>query len=424
MLQCSSDVFFKQASALHRKGFTIDDTTLQYCPQRIPELWPNSEAPASSLRLFRSWNKGWKSRDRQIAWRSFAQVLHRNGIKVLIAAPVTCDAKDDELNWRWTKEFMTIIGPDNVMGVAVGNELELLFKDAPENCIRELWDGRFWSIFQRRVADIDAMGFEHTPVTSVFTGGILYTGFPFQSNGDADVNGFLTNATKKYGRRYTFTFNIYPYLDPNLHMDPGSNHTCNEAMQKALCWKPGCLAITTMVRARRRMSALTGREDDRFWIGEIGWSSPVADTLASQMRNCPAFSSVEALSTFYGGFLRWDLSIGREEGKVLRPPDHVFYFTLRDALNFGQQEHFGLMTTCESSDCKIFSANWTSPTVVYAITVDWLQESLFGIFILLLMITWCIFCIVRCGCVKTGRGRIEDAKDNMSDSSSTRSSIE
>lgn len=416
MLQCRADVFFKETRALERKGFTIDDTTLQYCPLRIPELWPNSEAPAASLRLFRSWNSGWKNAHREVAWDNFAKVIRGNGIKVLVACPVTCDVKDDDQNWRWTKDLIRKIGPEAVMGFAVGNELELLYKDAPEQCVQELWDGRFWRVFQQRVADIDRMGLGHIPVTSVFTGGIAYSGYPFMDNEDAHVNGFLVNATKKYGDRYTFTFNIYPYLDPNLKLDPGSDSECTQAMRTALCWEPGCLAINTMVRARQRMEALTGKPDARFWIGEIGWSSPVADTLATQMRKCKAFSSVEAMSTFYGGFLRWDLSIGSDAGPPVKPPDHVFYFTLRDALNFGQQEHFGLMTTCELMDCKVISANWTSPVVVYHIGMGWGKQAMAALAVFLFVVSICVFVIVRAWAA-TGREDAVDDKDTQSESS-------
>lgn len=439
MLQCASDVFFKEVRALEKKGFTIDDTTLQYCPSLIPELWPNSKAPAASLRLFRSWNDGWAKNQRLVTWSLFKQVVENNGIKVLMATPVTCDKKDDEQNWQWTKEFMQLIGPDNIMGFAIGNELELLFQEAPENCVNELWDKqRLWKVFQKRVAEIDAMGFGHIPVTTVFTAKVLYTGYPFSNTEDARVKDFLANATSKYGRRYAFTFNIYPYLDPELQMDPGGNGTCNQAMNHVLCWnRPDCAAPNTMRRARRRMEALTGRPDYTFWIGEIGWSSPVADTLSTAMRQCKAFSSVEALSTFYGGFLRWDLSLGSEAGKVVRPPDHVFYFTLRDAMNFGQQEHFGLLTTCEDPDCKVISANWTSPTVVYSIGPAWLNQAMSAVFVFIVVLSVGVWAIVRPGCLphqkRESREWMElqpqaivgaSSRGSMSDSESSHSSLD
>jgi len=407
MLQCNSDVFFEEARAIDRKGITIDDTTLQFCPLKIPELWPNSQAPIVSMRLFRAWNAGWSRNYRRDAWDAIAKFIVENGMKVLMATPITCDKVDDEKSWQWTKEFMRKIGPSNVMGFSVGNELELLYSQdsAPQNCIREMWDGGgFWMTFQKRVKEIDDMGFSAIPVTSVFTAGILYQGYPFVNNpGQALVSDFLANATEKYVRRYAFTFNIYPYFDPDLQLDLGSNHSCNEAKKKALCWERGCLAHESMTKARRHMKALTKRDDDLFWIGEIGWSAPKTDALNTHMAACPSFSSVEAVSTFYSGFLRWDLSLEGYKG-----PDHVFYFTLRDAMNFGHQEHFGMMTTCESFDCKILSANWTSPQVVYSVGPKWLQKE-FGLFgLVLLLITFVVWVITAFGCMNKRSAREKD----------------
>merc|ERR1712039_463659 len=35
------------------------------------------------------------------------------------------------------------------------------------------------------------------------------------------------------------------------------------------------------------------------------------------------------------------------------PPDHMFFFSLRDSLNFGEAEHFGVMEDCLGSLCKL-----------------------------------------------------------------------
>eukprot|EP00913_Durusdinium_trenchii_P032787 g30692.t1 len=63
---------------------------------------------------------------------------------------------------------------------------------------------------------------------------------------------------------------------------------------------------------------------------------------------CPR--SLMTFEKFYQGFLDWDLVLSG-----VRSPDHIFYFTLRDALNFGVQEFFGLLSSCESLGCKIAS---------------------------------------------------------------------
>lgn len=418
MLQCSSDVFFEQARALDRKGFTIDDTTFQYCPLKIPELWPNSQAPAMSVRVFQAWNKGWSRDQRPHAWNSFQKVVELNAMKVLMATPITCNATDDEVSWRWTKKLLEKLGPENVMGFAVGNELELLFSQKPQQCVLDLWDGgRLWRTFQQRVAEIDKMGFGNVPVTSVFTGGVVYQGFPFTNiPGQALVGDFLKNATEKYGKRFAFTFNIYPYFDHNLQMDPENNATCFGAIKRATCWEgEECLAVEAMMRIRRRMQALTNRPDDTFWVGEIGWSAPVTVNLDSAMRGCDDFSSLATLSAFYGGFLRWDLTLPNG----VRSPDHVFYFTLRDALNFGLQEHFGLLKTCESRDCKVVTGNWTTRQVMNEVTPAHMGIYMGCILTALLLLALGTWLTVRAGWLPNdateGWDEKSDDKDELDD---------
>ncbi|CAK8994515.1 unnamed protein product [Durusdinium trenchii] len=289
-----------------------------------------------------------------------------------------------------------MIGPEHVMGLAIGNELELLYLHGiRSSCIHELWEGgRLWRIFTRRVAEFDEMGFKDIPVTSVFTAAIL-DGHPFMEvRGKALVNSFLRQAAWKYRARYAFTFNVYPYFDPNLHMNPGSQDNCSHAMQRAICWDgPQCLGLAIMMAARQKMQLLTGRSDDLFWIGEIGWSSPRADALHTDMRGCQEFSSLMTFEKFYQGFLDWDLVLSG-----VRSPDHIFYFTLRDALNFGVQEFFGLLSSCESLGCKIASQDFTAEQCAlqksWSLTWrSWGFISL-GLLVVLAMALTCIY--VRC----------------------------
>ena len=79
---------------------------------------------------------------------------HCRGVKVLVGTPVTCLKGDDEKTWGsslgkdsnnfsifqeldfffksgWTKEFLAMVGPKHVMGLAIGNELELLHNHVP-----------------------------------------------------------------------------------------------------------------------------------------------------------------------------------------------------------------------------------------------------------------------------------------------------
>ncbi|CAJ1437626.1 unnamed protein product [Effrenium voratum] len=360
MLGCCSASRRLASETMSRKGLTVDDTTLQYCAGRIPQTWPNFQAPLGSLRIFQAWNTAWPEEGREASWKGLAGFARANGVKILVGTPVTCEPAQDEKTWGWTKEFLRLLDPSHVMGLAIGNELELLYDHADQSCIKELWEGkRLWKIFQQRVAEFDEMGFKEIPVTSVFTAAIL-SGNPFTDvPGQALVNTFLRQALWKYKRRYAFTFNVYPYFDPNLHMNAGSSSDCSEAMARAVCWEgPQCLANAIMVAARHKMQQLTGRSEDLFWIGEIGWSSPRAQALHTDMRSCGAFSSLSTFEKFYSGFLKWDLTL---PGGV-RGPDHVFYFTLRDALNFGVQEFFGLLLSCESLGCKIATGDFRAET--------------------------------------------------------------
>ncbi|OLP93981.1 BTB and MATH domain-containing protein 40 [Symbiodinium microadriaticum] len=354
---CDAQAGSRRLSPLHmgKKGVTIDDTTLQWCAGRIPQIWPNlQDTPVGSLRIFQTWSTQWHSEGRRAAWTDLVDYAKANGIKILVGTPVTCIEADDDTAWSWTKELVSMLGTEHVMGLAVGNELELLYQNADSECIQQLWSGgRLWKTFQSRVTEFDNMGFSSVPVTSVFTASVL-TGsavVPFtEKPSEALVNTFLRNAVRKYGKRYAFTFNVYPYFDPNIHLNPGTVDKCNLDLPRVICWdKPTCLGPNIMASARKQMHYLTNRWDDLFWIGEIGWSSPKSSNLGTKMADCPQFSSLNTFQTFYNGFLEWDLTL---PGGV-PAPDHIFYFTLRDSLNFGKQEHFGLLTSCYSLGCKI-----------------------------------------------------------------------
>jgi len=107
-------------------------------------------------------------------------------------------------------------------------------------------------------------------------------------------------------------------------------------------------------QARMKMQELTGRSADTLWVGETGWSSPRAASLTTPMQDCPAWSSEQTYRDFYQGFLKWDFNIGGG----MRSPDHAFWFTMRDSINFGAGEHFGLVATCDDPACKVKSAGF------------------------------------------------------------------
>jgi hypothetical protein len=199
---------------------------------------------------------------------------------------------------------------------------------------------------------------EHVPVTSVFTGAALAgdntATKPFMEEpGKALVTTFLRNATKAYGWRYVFTWNMYPYFDPNLALDAGSETTCNDALSFASCWGPECSVPEILAYARYLEELLTGHKNHTMWVGETGWSFPRAVTLNTAMKSCEEWSSMETFQSFYEGFLKWDLTIDADG--IWPPAAAAFWFTIRDSVQFGYAERFGLIGSCAAPECKLSS---------------------------------------------------------------------
>eukprot|EP00440_Ansanella_granifera_P012644 gb/GFBE01013739.1/.p1 GENE.gb/GFBE01013739.1/~~gb/GFBE01013739.1/.p1 ORF type:complete len:907 (+),score=157.69 gb/GFBE01013739.1/:1-2721(+) len=349
---CRTDLDYGSVAAVTAKGIAVDDSSLRWCPGQFPKLWPNTGHAMTSLRLFKAWSPEWPEDNRPMAFEKLKEFVVANNAKVLVGTPVSCSESDDDVMWAWTKELLHALGPQHVMGLAIGNELEILqFKDSiPATCVKRIWDGGyFWQRFEQTVSDLDQMGFQSVPITSVFTGYAMVGSPFFEEPGKGLVNSFLKNATAKFGRRFVWTWNLYPYFDPNLHPDKGTEDQCNDALAHTSCWHTECNVPITLRLARNKMHELTGNHDDTLWLGETGWSTPMSDSLKTRMKPCEAWSSRDTFENFYKGFLSWDLEIGGG----MRPPDHAFWFTLRDSINFGSWEHFGLIEACNEPRCKL-----------------------------------------------------------------------
>lgn len=361
---CHSDINLGSVTAAAQKGLAVDDDTFRWCPGQIPQLWPNADAPLTSLRLFKAWDDEWDVNVRHTAWTNLREHLVANGGRVLMGVPVTCDEAADDRHWAWTKELLEFLGPDRIMGLAIGNELELLrTKDpdmVPPECVQSIWEqGRFWARFQSVVSEFDTLGFGHLPVTSVFTG-VALAGNPFQEEPGARTQSFLTNATRVYGDRFVFSINYYPFWDPNAWFDAGTSDQCSESIAWATSFESGGSVPGSLRVTRSKMQQLTGPDsNNQLWIGETGWSQPAPENFdtASQMSRCPAWASQTTFQRYYRDFLAWDLSIG--EGA--RAPEHVFYFSLRDSWNFGKREGFGIIEGCNALACKIRSEDYQEP---------------------------------------------------------------
>eukprot|EP00930_Biecheleria_cincta_P018264 TRINITY_DN14285_c0_g2_i1.p1 TRINITY_DN14285_c0_g2~~TRINITY_DN14285_c0_g2_i1.p1 ORF type:complete len:665 (+),score=107.20 TRINITY_DN14285_c0_g2_i1:47-2041(+) len=369
MFRCQSDYSYGPVAVSAKKGLAVDDTTYRWCSEAIPGNWPNAMEPVTSIRLFRAWDASWQD-DRLQAYDNLKKFVASNGAKVLLGVSVTCSAEADALEWGWAKELLQLLGHDHVMGIAIGNEVELLFskgeKLVPTGCVEGLWDnGGFWNRFTELVSEFDRLGFQDVPITTVF-GGLALAGNDargeefFEQPGKALVNSFFLNATQRYGTRYAWTWNVYPYFDPFVKLDEGTTDRCEGARHNSLCWDVSCNAPASMAYYRKKMSRLTGRDDDIMWVGETGWNSLGAPN--TEMKKCKNWGSMDSLDRYYANFLKWEVTV-----RGVRPPDHVFYFSIRDSLNFGGEEHFGLIEQCSLNHCKLHSSEFEVPEPVLPI---------------------------------------------------------
>lgn len=356
----------------------MDDTTYSQCAWEVPSLWPNTQEKITSLRLFAPWKHEWDESQRLPAWDSLKFFVEKNNAKILLGSEITCHKEKDAVVWDWTVELIKKLGTHRIMGLAIGNEMDLLHfhqndRDAdgqktivPPGCIKRLWDdGEFTDTFINRIRALDASldGFRNVPVTTVFSAYIYGgTGGNQFREEDGHVRGetFYKRAIEAFGTRFAFSFNIYPYFGSNNHLDPGKD-TCVAALNGKLCFDKGCESADTAAYGKWKMRELIKKKLARsdwkqfkLWMGESGWSTPVSTTTQQEMKKCVAWNSRETFQKIYDNWLKWDLSAYKYELYAEdRKVDHAFYFTMRDAFNFGAQEHFGLISKCGESRCKL-----------------------------------------------------------------------
>merc|ERR1712083_959353 len=87
-----------------------------------------------------------------------------------------------------TRQFLQMLGPKRVMGVAIGNEMELYYqkKNINKSCVvgahPDLWSKSNTSYHKKMqliAADLDEDGMSDTKLTAVF-GGAIKSGSPFE----------------------------------------------------------------------------------------------------------------------------------------------------------------------------------------------------------------------------------------------------
>eukprot|EP00931_Biecheleriopsis_adriatica_P076586 TRINITY_DN5027_c0_g1_i1.p1 TRINITY_DN5027_c0_g1~~TRINITY_DN5027_c0_g1_i1.p1 ORF type:complete len:547 (+),score=89.24 TRINITY_DN5027_c0_g1_i1:45-1643(+) len=352
---CKTDLNLGPVMHGAKKGMAIDDTTFSQCPSDATVNWPNAKQNISSIRLFKAWDPYWFSKytlDRLTIWKELREYVWKNNVKILFGTQITCNETADDNDWSYVRELMLYIGSKYAMGLAVGNEVELIHTKAnmSKKCADRIFSGGYFArkVYQR-AADLNSMpGLSNLPLTSVM-GGYVLAGDPFINTKECGVLSFHQKMNAHFGKRWVYTWNVYPYFDPRIAMDDGPYHTCSKALMSAVNFAPQSLLPTMLKVLRQRTAKVTGRKDDITWLGETGWSWPQASTLNTNMAACKSFSTQEAMSLYYQGFLEWDLSLGWE----VPPIDHAFFFTMRDAVNFNVRENFGLVEGCENTHCKL-----------------------------------------------------------------------
>jgi hypothetical protein len=348
----------------HRKGLAMDDTTWDSCPGSIPTSWPatSSSNKVTNVRIFRSASK------LKTGIHSLRQFLVHNSGKALLGTPITCNQEDDDAEWDTTVESLGILGPERVLGVAIGNELDLL-PIHPNNCskVGGVW-GYFMKNLQRRVNDLKYVHggiFANVSVTTVMAGSVLkcgdYACTPGKMTlipGFQDVLKFIYTVLPP--ERFVLSINYYPYFQPCPPL--GDDHTqaalsCDGWFHLASCVDDvKCVVRQSLIATRLAVQSLVGEKGRnlRIWVGELGWSNPSSSTLNPGACNanssglprvmCPSWSSPANLAAAYSGFLKWDLSVG----PGFAPVEMAFWFSIRDSVNFGAHEHFGLCGSAEA----------------------------------------------------------------------------
>jgi len=351
---CQSDLMINASSLrnMSQKGLAVDDDTLFGCTDKIPETWPNTAEPIQYFRLFKASRPTDSDKKAADVRAAFVAHVKRHKVKVLVGTQISCEPDEDEADWQRVKRLLKDLGRDHVLGLAVGNEIDQLphHSDVNQSCLDYIWDGYLINQTYRMAKEArDIVGEPNLPVTSVFTGEVIWSGADTKRLRVREYfKNVLGGGHLPALNSFVFTMNYYPYFDPSNKMDADGKH-CHAAVAKSKCFdSASCLTILNIVQTRTYLQAFNGTENARLWIGELGWSSPKPDGFASPVAECDEFDGYPMLYDYYRNYLAWDLT---HPGGL--EPEVVFYFTMRDSNNFGHPEHFGLIETCKDSACKL-----------------------------------------------------------------------
>jgi hypothetical protein len=333
------------------KGMCLDDTTFGDCPSKVLVKWPHTDQPIKILRMFKPCKQGLNCDDknRHASWQSISKFAAANNVKFLMGYDITdpCDPAKDDQQWSWILDFLQMIGKEQIIALAFGNELDIA---DTKDCSQKFWEEGYLNLIKSRAADLEKHGFGDLKLSAVFTMSVTDNSRdkskPFIDGPDGGklvkANTFLTKAFQAYGKsRWIWSFNVYPYW---------SSGDCNPYFLNATRRLDEMVADVGVLR--ERIGLISGNSDDTLFMTETGWSSAAPRPSGDA---CPGkkYSSLENLKAYYSHFLSWDLRLPNG----LKPPDLSFFFTIRDTA----PEHFGLVAKCSDDACKLQNtmAGWT-----------------------------------------------------------------
>lgn len=210
--ECESKSTFGSVVNNEQKGIALDDTTFQNCAHQLPRYWPGAKENVLTVRLFKVWGmtapikfKG----NMMKAWKGLKGFAKNNNAKFLLGVSVTCNKQEDEAEWKAGRDFIRYVGAEHIMGIAVGNEIDLQVGGGW--CKSNLWNrGEYTKILHKRVKEFHRVdpALKNLPITAVLSMNSLNKG--------KSVERFLQDAWETYGSQFVFSINIYPQFSGGL----------------------------------------------------------------------------------------------------------------------------------------------------------------------------------------------------------------
>lgn len=298
------------------KGINLDDDTANLTPPVdekqiiFPQNWLTTNKPISSFRTFH-YNLNTPN---WIKWGV------ENNLEVMIG--ITLENYEVELN-NLSNDYLSdsILKSKydiNIIAIAIGNE---------KSDITQMNKGM---LYAKTLISSGKLP-KNAKVTTVLT------------NGNSEWFISTTKPNEKYTPMNTiFTqnfFELYPNMDIicfNLY-DGYSLINPDVSIEVKLSWTNPSVTLNGFGAVRFALDAAS-KTQKPFWCTEIGWESDFSKKDPNNKNG-----SLPNLRKFYSNFLLFNMDSNftpEASTRSVKPPDRIFYFTIRDANN----ETFGLYT--------------------------------------------------------------------------------